>query len=81
MKILIVGATGMVGGEVLNQCLSHPKISSVVVFLRRKLSDEFTTHPKLESVLIEDFSKWSDDVLKKHADAAAMIWYVCYWML
>lgn len=74
MKILIVGASGMIGSEVLIQCLAHPRISSVVAFVRRELSAHVSDHPKLETVLIKDFSVWPEDVLRAHKDAAAMIW-------
>ncbi|RYP40158.1 hypothetical protein DL767_001873 [Monosporascus sp. MG133] len=74
MKILIVGASGMIGGEVLIQCLAHLSISSVVAFVRRDLPPDVSGHPKLECVLVKDFSVWPEDVLQAHADAAAMIW-------
>ena len=74
MKIMISGASGVIGGEVLLQCLAHPKISSVIVFLRRNLPAEISNHPKIQCILIEDFSKWPQDVLREHSDAAGMIW-------
>lgn len=75
MKILFAGASGMIGGDVLAQCLANPAISSVVAFVRRDLPTEVASHPKLHSVIIKDFSSWNSDVLKAHEDAAAMIWY------
>ncbi|KAI5464442.1 hypothetical protein BGZ63DRAFT_401394 [Mariannaea sp. PMI_226] len=74
MKILIVGASGMIGGEALIQCLAHPHVSSVTAFVRRDLAPEVSDHPKLKSVVVKDFSIWPDDLLREHADAAAMIW-------
>jgi hypothetical protein len=74
MKILIVGASGMIGGEALLQCLAHPSISRVVAFVRRNLPADVSDHLKLECILIKDFAIWSEDVLQTHADAAAMIW-------
>lgn len=74
MKVLIVGASGMVGGEALSQCLAHPTITKVVAFVRRDLPDDVSGHPKLESVVIKDFAAWPEDVLLAHSDAAAMIW-------
>jgi uncharacterized protein YbjT (DUF2867 family) len=71
MKILIVGASGSIGGEALSQCLAHPDITEVIAFGRRKLSIE---HPNLTSIVIEDFSAWPEDVLREHANAAGMIW-------
>lgn len=45
MKVLILGATGMVGGEVLEQCLANDKIQNVLTVGRRKSGIE---HPKLK---------------------------------
>ncbi|KAI1505757.1 hypothetical protein F5X99DRAFT_415816 [Biscogniauxia marginata] len=74
MKILIAGASGMIRGEALMQCLDHPVILSVVVFVRRDLPADVSNHPKLECVLVKDFAVWSEDVMQAHADATAMIW-------
>ncbi|KAI1370215.1 hypothetical protein F4677DRAFT_458035 [Hypoxylon crocopeplum] len=74
MKILIVGASGMIGSEALNQCLAHPKISSVVAFVRRDLPADVSKHPKLQCILVKDFAVWPEDLLQAHVDAAAMIW-------
>ncbi|KAI1803736.1 hypothetical protein F4811DRAFT_315927 [Daldinia bambusicola] len=74
MKILIVGASGSIGSEVLLHCLAHPDISSVVAFVRRDLPAEVSSHPKLQSVIIKDFSKWPDEVLHAHSDAVGMLW-------
>lgn len=76
MKVLITGASGMIGGETFRQCLAHPNISKVVAFMRRQnLPSDVSSHPKLECVLIKDFKTWPEDVLEAHADAASMIWY------
>ncbi|KAG4262362.1 hypothetical protein FPRO03_10592 [Fusarium proliferatum] len=70
MKVLFLGASGSIGSEALRQCLSHPKVTSVVAFVRRALPSD---HPKLQTVMISDFLKWPDDILLPHVDAAAMI--------
>lgn len=44
MRVLLVGATGMVGRELLTQLLAEPKISAVLVLARRALD---ISHPKL----------------------------------
>lgn len=73
MKVLIVGASGMIGGEALIHCLAHPNISKVVAFVRRELPTNISNHSKLECVLVKDFTRWTE-ILQVHADAAAMIW-------
>jgi nucleoside-diphosphate-sugar epimerase len=49
-RIVIVGATGMVGGYVLRYALEHPVIGSVTAIVRRSLG---ISHPKLREVCIE----------------------------
>ncbi|KAI1330948.1 hypothetical protein F5Y16DRAFT_361706 [Xylariaceae sp. FL0255] len=74
MKILFVGASGMIGGEALRHCLIHPKVTSVVAFVRRELPTEVSKNPKLKCIITKDFSSWPTEVLESHADAAGMIW-------
>ncbi|KAF7553548.1 hypothetical protein G7Z17_g3568 [Cylindrodendrum hubeiense] len=74
MKVLIVGASGMIGGEILLQCLTHPSISTVVAFVRRELPAAVSENPKLQCVVIKDFSVWPEELLQAHTDAAGMIW-------
>ena len=74
MKILFVGATGSIGSEVLDQCLAHPAITSVVAVSRRELPAAVSSNTKLQVVIKKDFSTWEQGVLEAHADAEAMVW-------
>ncbi len=56
MKVLITGATGMVGKGVLLECLDHPEVSQVVTIGRSALD---VTHTKLQSVIHKDFKDYS----------------------
>jgi len=49
MKLVLVGATGHVGREVLKQALADPRISLVIAPTRRALAD----HPKLHAPLTD----------------------------
>lgn len=51
-KVLITGATGMVGKGVLLECLESDRISEVQVLNRNPLD---FTHPKLKEILLKDF--------------------------
>lgn len=55
-RLVIVGATGMVGGYSLRYALDHPAVGSVTVIGRRKLD---IPHPKLKQVLHRDFADCS----------------------
>jgi uncharacterized protein YbjT (DUF2867 family) len=51
-KVIITGATGMVGEGVLHECLHHPVIESVLVVNRRPCG---VSHPKLKELIHADF--------------------------
>jgi hypothetical protein len=54
--LVIVGATGMVGGYALRYALDHPAVGAVTAIGRRKLD---IPHPKLKEVLHQDFADCS----------------------
>ena len=55
-RVVIVGATGMVGGYALRYGLDHPAVGSVTSIGRRKLG---ISHPKLKEVLHQNFADCS----------------------
>ena len=55
-RLVIVGATGMVGGYALRYALENSGVGSVTSIGRRKLG---ISHPKLEEVLHPDFANCS----------------------
>src|SRR6266851_4465763 len=55
-RLVIVGATGMVGGYALRYALDHPAVERVTAIGRRKLG---ISHPKLMDVLHQDFADCS----------------------
>lgn len=52
MKVVLFGATGMVGAGVLLECFADPRVTSVLVITR---SPTGRSHPKLREVLHPDF--------------------------
>lgn len=56
MRILLTGATGLVGQGVLRVCLDDPRVSHVTVLGRRPCG---VTHAKLDEVLVADFADLS----------------------
>jgi uncharacterized protein YbjT (DUF2867 family) len=52
IKIIITGATGMVGEGVLLECLEHPDVTEVLMVNRRPYS---LKHTKLKEVIVLDF--------------------------
>lgn len=55
-KVIITGASGMVGRGVLLECLDHQEISEVLAIVRKPLGMD---HPKLKELIHRDFSDFS----------------------
>ncbi|GAB1449789.1 epimerase [Bacteroidota bacterium] len=53
MKVIVTGATGMVGEGVLLVCLNHPEIEEVLVISRKSTGK---VHSKLKEAILPDFS-------------------------
>jgi uncharacterized protein YbjT (DUF2867 family) len=54
MKVIITGATGMVGEGVLFECLANPAVTEVLIVGRRNYD---LAHPKLKELILKDFSE------------------------
>jgi uncharacterized protein YbjT (DUF2867 family) len=67
-RLVIVGATGMVGGYALRYALKHPCVKFATAIARRKLD---LSHPKLNQVVHQNFADCSAlrEVVSSH-DAA-----------
>lgn len=57
MRVVLFGATGMVGAGVLLECLDDPRVTSVLAVVR---SPTGRTHPKLREVVRSDFFAYDD---------------------
>lgn len=69
MKVLLFGATGMVGQGVLRACLLDPDVREVVIVVR---APSGRTEPKLREVVHADFADFTG--FESDADA-------CFWCL
>jgi hypothetical protein len=56
LKVIITGATGMVGKGVLLECLDHVDIEEVLVIGRNNTG---ISHPKLKELIVKDFTDFS----------------------
>jgi len=56
MKVILFGATGMVGEGVLHEALNHSLVESVMVIGRKSC---LTVHPKLTEIIHNDFYDFS----------------------
>lgn len=57
LKVIVTGATGMVGEGVLIECLQNDRIEEVMVVGRKPCG---VTHPKLKEIICEDFFNLKD---------------------
>lgn len=79
MKLIVTGATGLVGTEIIKQSLRIPEITSVIALARHpvEISDESGVDAaKFKSVVIRDYGEYTDDVKAEFAGADACIWCV-----
>lgn len=58
---LLIGATGLVGSEILNYALNDERVSHIKVFVRRSTG---ISHPKLEEFIIdyEKLGEWRHEI-------------------
>ncbi len=56
MKVILFGATGMIGQGVLRECLADPEVERVLCVVRTPLGQ---THAKLTELLHKDFTDYS----------------------
>ena len=56
MRTIIFGATGMVGGGVLLECLDHPDVTSILAIGRKGCG---VTHDKFQEILHTDFFNYT----------------------
>ncbi|KAJ4288466.1 hypothetical protein N0V90_011701 [Kalmusia sp. IMI 367209] len=75
MKIIIVGATGFVGSEILRQSLLRTDITSVVAVTRRALASSIQSQ-KLKNVVIKDYDQYDDDARSAFKGADGCIWTI-----
>jgi len=52
IKVIVTGATGMVGEGVLHECLLHPDVEQALIINRRPCG---VTHPKLKEIIHSNF--------------------------
>lgn len=78
MKVVIAGATGAIGGMIMQQALCRDGITEVIALTRKPLSNSIP-HEKLKSIVIPDFGDLQsihDETWKIIQDADALMWAV-----
>ncbi|KAI3319115.1 hypothetical protein HD806DRAFT_510041 [Xylariaceae sp. AK1471] len=76
MNIIITGATGFVGKEVVQQAIASEKIKHAFVLTRKALPDEISKNEKVTIIEHADFSTYPQEVISQLAGAEACIWAI-----
>jgi len=76
MKVIVTGATGFVGGEVLRQCIRNPATTSIIVITRKELSPEVTNNSKVKVIIHKDFAEYPESLLRELTGAEACLWAI-----
>ncbi|KAL9636849.1 MAG: hypothetical protein Q9164_002566 [Protoblastenia rupestris] len=74
MKVIVTGATGLVGSAIVRYCIAHPKITSIVVISRRSLPISVAQNDKVTVILHDDFLFYPEELLAELDDAVACLW-------
>lgn len=79
MKVIVAGASGFLGGQIIKQCLALPQITTVIALARKAVSapsdlKSDANSSKLRSLVIEDYGVWPDTLKQELSGAAACIW-------
>ena len=81
MKILLVGATGFIGTEVLKQCIAHNYIEKIYCLTRKSLDQKYfqgKRGEKVVEILHDDYEKYPDSLLRRLRDEGVE---GCIWAL
>ncbi|KAJ5710069.1 hypothetical protein N7493_009661 [Penicillium malachiteum] len=76
MKLIVVGATGLVGSEIIRQSLEIGEITEVIALARHPIQVENSSSSKVKSVVVRDYAEYPEDVKAKLTGADACIWTV-----
>ncbi|OAA46101.1 NAD(P)-binding domain protein [Metarhizium rileyi] len=76
MKVIVTGPTGRAGQEVVKECLENKRITKVVILTRTGLPGEVESHPKADVIMHQDFTQFSDYLLRRMQGSEACIWVI-----
>lgn len=81
MKLIVSGASGFVGEEVVRQALADSRITSLIALSRSSITppenvDQNADTAKFRNVVVKDYGTYSDDAKSEFEGVDAVIWYV-----
>ena len=81
MKLIVAGASGFVGAEIVRRALADPRVTHLIALSRNPLTppDDLakgSDTSKFHNVVVEDYGSYSDDVKKEFQGVDGVLWYV-----
>ncbi|KAG8418597.1 hypothetical protein J3459_012202 [Metarhizium acridum] len=76
MKVIVAGATGLVGRHLLEQCISSSQITHIYTLSRKQLPNQIGTRAEVTAIRHDDFTSYPAGLLDQISDAEACLWYV-----
>ena len=81
MKLIVAGASGFVGAEIVRQALADPRVTHLIALSRSPLTPqdnlaESADNSKFHNVVVEDYGSYSDDAKKEFQGVDGVLWYV-----
>ncbi|EMC97332.1 hypothetical protein BAUCODRAFT_68197 [Baudoinia panamericana UAMH 10762] len=81
MKIVLTGATGLIGSEVLDQCIAHNYIERIFVITRKPLDQKYygkAAKGKVTEIIHDNFEEYPEALLRRLRDEGVE---GCIWAL
>ncbi|KAJ5459590.1 uncharacterized protein N7458_001142 [Penicillium daleae] len=74
MNIIIAGATGFVGGEIVRQAIVNDKINHAYILTRKPIPEELARSQKVTIIQHDDFSHYPSELLSRLQEAEGCLW-------
>ena len=80
MKLIVSGASGFVGEEVVRQALADSRITSLIAISRSSITppeneDKKADLAKFRNVIVKDYGSYPDEAKSEFEGVDAVIWY------
>ncbi|OAA66699.1 NAD(P)-binding domain protein [Niveomyces insectorum RCEF 264] len=74
MKVIVTGATGLVGRSLVEECIANPRITHALVLTRRPIAQDAAAHSKITEILHDDFGAYPPELMAKLEGAEGCLW-------
>ncbi|CZR59051.1 uncharacterized protein PAC_08943 [Phialocephala subalpina] len=74
MKVIIAGATGLIGSEVLSNLIQNKNITSIIILSRRPLPEVGARDSRIKVIVLSNFLEYNGEVKKELNGAKAVLW-------